>query len=400
MRIPIRKTHVEIDLDAIEHNIHTLWERAGREKEYVVLLKADAYGHGSVAVGRLAEELGAFAGGVAALEEVEYLRSKGIRLPLLMLEDLFTDEIAPAFERDVKFSLSSIEYARELNKIAEKMHTTACVHVNVDTGMGRLGIQAAQALDFFKSLQELPRLQIEGVFTHFPTADESDKSFSLQQIEQFRRLLGQLKKIGIEPQYAHVANSGAVLDFPQESAFQIIRPGVSTFGMYPSGEVDHSVPLKEAFTLKSAFIKVDRFPAHSSIGYGRTFSTTRPSRIGVLPVGYGDGFVRDYSGNAEVLVHGRRAPVVGRVSMDMITVDLTDIPEAVQVGDQAVLLGRQQWEERREHITSEELARRADTITYEVTCLIGKRVPRVFLRKGWKIGVDAMSGSFLSWVNS
>ena len=400
MRIPIRKSYVEVDLDAIEHNINTLWDRAGREKGYLVLLKADAYGHGNVAVGRLAEEMGVFAGGVAALEEVEYLRSKGIRLPLLLLEDLFTDEIAPAFERNVKFSLSSIEYARELNKIAEKMHTTARVHVNVDTGMGRLGIQAARALDFFKSLQEFPRLQIEGVFTHFPVADEKDKSFSLQQIEEFRRLLDQLKKIGIEPQYAHVANSGAVLDFPRESAFQIIRPGVSTFGMYPSGEVDHSVPLKEAFTLKSAFIKVDSFPAHASIGYGRTFYTTRPSRIGVLPIGYGDGFVRDYSGNAEVIVHGKRAPVVGRVSMDMITVDLTDVPEAVQVGDGAVLLGRQQWEDRSEQITSEELAQRANTITYEVTCLIGKRVPRVFQRKGWKIGVEAMSGSFLSWVKS
>ena len=366
----------------------------------MVLLKADAYGHGNVAVGRLAEELGIFAGGVAALEEVEYLRSKGVKLPLLLLEDLFTDEIAPAFERNVKFSVSSLEYAREVNKIAAKMHTTAQVHVNVDTGMGRLGVRADRALNFFKELRELQRLQIEGIFTHFPGSDERDKSFSRQQIEQLRSLLGELKEIGIEPEYAHVANSGAVLDFPQESAMQLIRPGVATFGMYPSGEVDHTVPLQEAFTLKSAFIKVDDFPAHAGIGYGRTFVTRRPSRIGVLPIGYGDGFVRDYSGNADVIVHGRRAPVVGRVSMDMITVDLTDIPEAVQVGDEAVLLGRQKWEDRSERITSEELARRAGTITYEVTCLIGKRVPRVFLRKGWKIGVDAMSGSFLSWVNS
>lgn len=400
MRIPIRKTHAEIDLDAIERNIHTLWDRAGRDKAYMVLLKADAYGHGSVAVGRLAEELGLYAGGVAALEEVEYLRGKGVRLPLMLLEDLFFDEIAPAFERNVKFSISSLEYARELNKVAEKMHTTAQVHVNVDTGMGRLGVQAAHALEFFKSLQALPRLQIEGIFTHFPISDESDKRFSFQQIEQLRELRAELTKMGIEPQYTHAANSGAVLDFPQKAALQLIRPGVATFGMYPSGEVDHSVPLKEALTLKSAFIKVDTFPAGASIGYGRTFVTQRPARIGVLPIGYGDGFVRDYSGNADVIVHGRRAPVVGRVSMDMITVDLSDIPETVQVGDEAVLLGRQQWEDRCERITTEELARRAGTITYEVTCLIGKRVPRVFLRKGWKIGVDAMSGSFLSWVHN
>jgi len=399
MRIPIRRTHAVIDLDAIEHNINTLWKRAGQEKGYVVLLKADAYGHGSVAVARLAEELGAFAGGVAALEEVEYLRSNGVNLPLMMLEDLFSDEISPGIERNVKFSVSSLEYAREVNKVASKMHTTVPVHVNVDTGMGRLGVQMPRALDFFKELQSLSHLQLEGIFTHFPISDESDKGFSFQQIKIFSNLLWQLKELGIQPEYTHVANSGAVLDFPQESGFQLIRPGVSTFGMYPSREVDHSVPLQEAFTLQSAFIKVDDFPVNTSIGYGRTFVTTRPSRIGVLPIGYGDGFIRDYSGNADVIVHGMRVPVVGRVSMDMITVDLTDIPEAVKVGDRAVLLGSQQWQGRSEGISSEELAERAGTITYEVTCLIGKRVPRVFLRKGWKIGVDAMSGSFLSWVH-
>lgn len=399
MRIPIRRTHAVIDLDAVEHNIRTLWERAGKEKGYVVLLKADAYGHGSVAVGRLAEELGAFAGGVAALEEVEYLRKNGVNLPLMMLEDLFSDEIAPGIEREVKFSVSSLAYAREVNKVAEKMHRTVPIHVNVDTGMGRLGVQLPRALYFFRELQGLSHLHLEGVFTHFPISDEVDKSFSFQQIEGFSELLRQLKGLGIQPKYTHVANSGAVLDFPQESGFQLIRPGVSTFGMYPSRDVNHSVPLEEAFTLQSAFIKVDDFPVHTSIGYGRTFVTTRPSRIGVLPIGYGDGFIRDYSGNADVIVHGMRVPVVGRVSMDMITVDLTDIPEAVKVGDRAVLLGSQQWQGRSDHISSEELAQRAGTITYEVTCLIGKRVPRVFLRKGWKIGVDAMSGSFLSWVH-
>ncbi|MFO7731032.1 MAG: alanine racemase [Spirochaetia bacterium] len=400
MRIPIRRTHAVIDLDAIEHNINTLWKRAGQEKGYVVLLKADAYGHGSLAVGRLAEELGAFAGGVAALEEVEYLRNNGVNLPLMMLEDLFSDEIAPGIERKVKFSVSSLEYAREVNKVAAKMHTSVPIHVNVDTGMGRLGVQLPGALDFFKELQKLSHLQLEGVFTHFPISDESDKSFSFQQIKLFSDLLRQLKALGIQPEYTHVANSGAVLDFPQESGFQLIRPGVSTFGMYPSRDVDHSVPLQEAFTLQSAFIKVDDFPVNTSIGYGRTFVTSRPSRIGVLPIGYGDGFIRDYSGNADVVVHGMRVPVVGRVSMDMITVDLTDIPEAVKVGDKAVLLGSQQWQGRSDRISSEELAERAGTITYEVTCLIGKRVPRVFLRRGWKIGVDAMSGSFLSWVYS
>ncbi|HDQ14209.1 MAG TPA: alanine racemase, partial [Sediminispirochaeta sp.] len=337
------------------------------------------------------------AGGVAALEEVEYLRKRGVKLPLMLLEDLFFDEIAPALEREVKLSVSSLEYAHELQKVAEKMGRTATVHVNVDTGMGRLGVQIEGALEMVREIASLPNLRLEGLFTHFPIADEKDKDFSFSQIESFSSFAGQLASEGIRPDYLHVANSGAVLDFPEQAGFDIIRPGVATFGMYPSEDVDHGVPLKEAMTLKSAFIKVDRFAPGKSIGYGRTFTTSRPSLIGVLPIGYGDGFIRDYSNNAEVLVHGLRAPVVGRVSMDMITVDLTDIPEIVGVGDEAVLMGRQRWKDRESCISSEELARRAKTITYEVTCLFGKRVPRLFVRHGSVIGQDAMSETYLNW---
>lgn len=396
MNIPLRKTHAVIDLDAIEHNIKTLWKRAGEDKKFVVLLKADSYGHGSVALGKLAEQLGVFAGGVAALEEVEYLRKNGIELPLLLLEDLFFDEIAPALERNVKLSVSSLEYAHEVQRVAEQMGQTAVVHINVDTGMGRLGVQYPQALETIKKIAELSNIKIEGIFTHFPVADESDKSFCYEQIKRYSSLIEELAAAGIRPVYLHVANSGAVLDFPSESAFDIIRPGVAAFGMYPSGDVDHTVPLQEAMTLKSAFIKVDEFPEGSSIGYGRTYITSRKSVIGVLPIGYGDGFIRDYSSNAEVLVHGMRAPVVGRVSMDMITVDLTDIPEIVGVGDEVVLMGSQRWKDRSDRITSEELARRANTITYEVTCLIGKRVPRIYVRNGEKVGQNAMSSSYFS----
>lgn len=396
MKIPMRKTHAVIDLDAIEQNIRTLWKRAGEDKKFIVLLKADSYGHGSPAVAKIAEELGVFAGGVAALEEVEYLRNRGVEMPLLLLEDLFFDEIAPALERNVKLSVSSLEYAHEIEKIAAQMRMEAVVHINVDTGMGRLGVQLPRALAMIEEVSSLEHIKLEGLFTHFPISDETDKEFSFQQIEKFKTLREELKKKKIRIEYFHTANSGAVIDFPSESGFDIVRPGVAVFGMYPSEDVNHEVPLKSAMTLKSAFVKVDEFPAGASIGYGRTFMAGRPSRIGVLPIGYGDGFIRDYSNNAEVLVHGMRAPVVGRVSMDMITVDLTNVPEIVGVGDEAVLLGNQKWQNRVDTITSEELARRANSITYEVTCLIGKRVPRIFMRRDWKIGVEAMSGSVLS----
>jgi alanine racemase len=397
MNVPIRKTHALIDLDALEHNIRSLWNRAGKDKKYLVLLKADSYGHGSAAVARLAEDAGAFAGGIAALEEGEYLRQHGIHLPLMMLEDLFYDEIAPALERNIKLSVSSLEYAREVQRIAGKMGRTAVVHINIDTGMGRLGIQASRAVEGIREIAALPNIDIEGLFTHFPGSDEKDKKFSLGQISLFRRIASELAGEGISPRFLHVANSGAVIDFPEEAGFDIIRPGVATYGMFPSGDVDHSLPLKEVMSLRSAFIKVDRFPAGASIGYGRTFITARPSVIGVLPIGYGDGFIRRYSNNAEVLVHGMRASVVGRVSMDMITVDLTDIPEIVGVGEEAVIFGSQTWHERSEAITIEELARRAGTITYEVTCLLGKRVPRIYLRKGHEIGLEGITGFRLDW---
>ncbi len=391
MEVPVRKTRAEIHLDAIEKNIRTLWSRVGREKGYLVLLKADAYGHGNVAVGKLAEKLGAFGGGVAALEEVEHLRSHGVALPLLLLEDIFEDEIAPALERDVRFTVSSYEYARALNREAKKKGNTAQVHVNVDTGMGRLGIRAEEAVDMVVRTASLSNIEIEGLYTHFPIADEADKSFSRQQLTLFERVVTELEEKGIRPKYTHTANSGAVLDFPEESAFSVIRPGVSTFGMYPSGEVDHGIPLQEGMSLKSALIKVTHFPKGVSVGYGRTFVTQRPSVIGVLPIGYGDGFIRDYSNNAEVVIHGTRLPVVGRVSMDMITVDLTDLPEEARVGDEAVLMGGQEWNGRRASVGSEELAARAKTITYEVTCLIGKRVPRIYFYGGRQVGIESLA---------
>jgi alanine racemase len=394
MDIPVRKTRAIVDLDTIAYNIRLLWKRAGEDVDFLVLLKADSYGHGNVAVGALSEELGVYAGGIAALEEAAFLRERGIQLPLFMLEDLFADEVEAALDLDVMFTVSSLEYARTLSAAAQKRGTTARVHVNVDTGMGRLGMRSEEAAALIEKIYALPSVSIEGIYTHFPISDGKDKKFSYKQLAHFESLLQDLIKKDMRPQYVHAANSGAVLDFPGKASFSLIRPGVSTFGMYPSPDVDHRAGIVEAMTLKSAFIKVARYPSGSSIGYGRTFITKRPSVIGVLPIGYGDGYVRDYSNNAEVVVHGKRVPVVGRVSMDMITVDLTDLPERVKVGDEAVLMGTQEWKDRSASVSSEELARWAGTITYEVTCLFGKRVPRVFVRNGEVVGVESLNSTY------
>ncbi len=394
MDSPVRKTRAVIDLDAVEENIRLLWERAGETVDFLVLLKADSYGHGSVAVAELAEELGAYAGGVAALEEAVYLRNRGVTLPLFMLEDLFADEVEPALELNVIFTVSTRAYADTLNEAARGLNTTARVHVNVDTGMGRLGVRSEEAMQLIEYIAALPALSFEGIYTHFPISDTKDKKFSYRQLAHFESLVKELEDAQMRPLHIHTANSGAVLDFPGKAAFSLIRPGVAAFGMYPSPEVDHRAGLQEAMTLKSAFIKVARYPAGASIGYGRTFVTSRSTLVGVLPIGYGDGYVRDYSNTAEVVVHGRRVPVIGRVSMDMITVDLTDLPERVEVGDEAVLLGCQEWNGKKAAVSSEELAEWAGTITYEVTCLFGSRVPRVFMRRGEVIGVESLNSEY------
>lgn len=389
---PLRRTRAEIDLDRLERNIRILRDRAGSEG-FMVLLKADAYGHGSILCARLAERMGATFGGVAVFQEAHYLRKAGIHLPLVILEDLFDDEIAPALHEKVSFAVSSLVYAEKLAAAAEHCGRTANIHINVDTGMGRLGCFPGQLEAIAKFVKGCEWLFLEGIFTHFPASDEGVPSGPRKQLELFGGLLERLEKEGIRPRWRHAANSGAVLDLPGESSLDMVRPGISVFGLYPSGKVDRSAGLLQVLSLKSALLAVREFPAGAGIGYGWTFVTARPSRIGVVPIGYGDGYLRCFSGKAFALVHGTRVPVVGRVSMDMITLDLTDLPEAAHPGDEVVLTGRQEWEGRSGEVSIEELAELAGTITYEITCLIGKRVPRLFLEGGVPVAVEEMDGA-------
>lgn len=390
---PLRRTRAEVDLDLLSKNIRTLWNRSGCEG-YLLLLKANAYGHGSIACAKMAEELGVTFGGVAAYQEVRFLRSAGVRLPLLLLEDLFDDEITPAFDAGVSFSVSSLAYAEKVARVAEKAGKVGKVHLNVDTGMGRLGCFPDELMKVAEYVHHSRWLALEGLFSHFPSSDEGDLTVPTAQIELFSRLDRELEAAGIRPKWRHFANSGAVIDFPAASSFDMIRPGVSSFGIYPSKEVAHDVGLFRVLSLKSAILSIRSFPKGAKIGYGSTFVTERESRIAVVPIGYGDGYVRAFSNNSDVLVHGRRVPVVGRISMDMITVDLTELPESVATGDEAVLVGSQTWEDRSGEIDAEDLAARIGTISYEVTCLLTARVPRVFFRGGKAVAVQEMSEHF------
>lgn len=394
----LRKTRAEINLDALSANIDTIWRRCG-SRGYMILLKADAYGHGAIAVARLAERKGVSFGGVSSCQEAHYLRQAGVTLPLLILEDLFPDEIGFALSFDVSLTASSLKYLKQVAAVAralsadEGRDVKARIHLNVDTGMGRLGCFPREAPAILDYITAANHLELEGIYTHFPSSDEGKPEKSRGQIHRFSQLLQEAAGRGIHPRWVHAANSGAAIDLSVESAFDLVRPGLASFGLYPAPEVDHTLGLRQVMRLRSAVVLVKRFPPGSAIGYGSTFVTIRESKIGIVPIGYGDGYLRAFSGRGIAVVHGKRVPVVGRVSMDMITLDLTDLPEDVEPGDEVVLAGSQSWNGRVGEVSIEELSQLASTITYEITCLIGKRVPRIFLEGGQPVAAEAMSGA-------
>ncbi len=316
---------------------------------------------------------------------------------MLILEEIFSDEVPVALREGARLTVGSVEYARLLSEWAGRMNTTAMVHVNLDTGMGRMGLHGDDPVAALSTIASLPDTTMEGVYSHFPGADEEDTSFSHFQIRQTREILDNLERQGITVRYRHIANSGALIQFPDAVAWDLVRPGIAMYGMYPSDEVDRSIGLRPAMRLESSIVKVTTYRREWTIGYGRTWKVGPGSVIGIVPIGYGDGYPRILSGRGEALVHGMRVPIAGRVSMDMIALDLTGLPEAAAVGDGVVLLGRQEWfpddhrsAARSGEIDALELARLCNTITYEITCGLTIRVPRVYVRGGEVVAIQSM----------
>ena len=386
-QFPIRRTRAEVDLDALAWNLSILRKRAGGVG-IVLPVKADGYGHGQVAVARRAVDEGVELLAVANAQELLVLRAAGISHPTLLLEDLFEEELSFVLaDQAARLNVSSYEYAQKISSIVtestrEGAAASAKLHVNVDTGMGRMGLLSDDPAETIGRVASLPGIEVEGVYSHFPAADEEDLSFAGAQLDAFRRILHELERRGIRPRYRHIANSAGILAFEHEGAFDLVRPGVSAYGMYPSEPlrrgIGRGLSLRPCMRLVSALIKVTEYDREWSIGYGRSYQVGPGSRIGVVPIGYGDGYRRAHSNNGFALVHGLRVPVVGRVSMDMITVDLTNLPEKADLGDEVILLGEQDWRERREQISAEEMAEQVGTISYEITCAFTPRVPRVY----------------------
>ncbi len=361
-----------VDLDAIAHNVAALKVRLGPKVALWAVVKANAYGHGAVPVARTALAAGASRLAVARIHEGVALRQAGITAPILVMGYHLPPEAELAAAYDLTVTVNDHGFARALNDHARDLGKTLPIHVKIDTGMGRFGQLPDELLPFLEGLTHYPHLHIEGLWTHFATADEADKTFTHQQFALFQETAA-MARDRFQIPLLHVANSAAILDLP-ETYLDAARPGIAIYGLYPSPEVNQTVPLRPALTVLSHIGRIRVLPPGASVSYGRTFIASRPTRVALLPIGYGDGIHRLLSNRGEVLVRGQRAPIIGRVCMDNIMVDVTHIPDA-QEGDQSVLLG-QQGDER---IRAEEVAAWAQTIHYEVTTSLLPRLPRVYV---------------------
>jgi alanine racemase len=365
---------VDIDLDALTHNILSVKKLVGQHTKICLVVKADAYGHGSIEVSRAALEAGVSMLGVATLHEGIELRRAGISAPMLVLSPSLPSELEELVVHGLRPSVSSLSFARELSKASERLSRNTPFHVEVDTGMGRTGLDYDCAYETLKELASLPGLSMEGVYTHFPDADNPDQSFARTQIDKFRSLLTSLGNDGISVQLVHAANSAGLVNLP-ESLFNMVRPGLLVYGLRPGGTGQTDIDVKPVMSFKSCVVQLRKVCKGSFISYGRTCRVERDSLIAVVPVGYGHGYSWTLSNTGEMLVRGKRAPIVGRVTMDLTMLDVTTI-EDVREGDEVVLFGRQGGEQ----LSVEEVAEKAGTLSYEILCSIGKRVVRAFIR--------------------
>ncbi len=367
-------TRVKIDLDAISRNFDAVREKAG--VKVMAIVKADAYGHGAIQVARLLQDKCAFFGVSSMLEAME-LRKAGLKTPILILGHAPVHAYTTAILEGIRPTIFHYEDAVELSQAAQETGRPAPFHFAVDTGMSRLGFQVTEeAADLCAKIASLPGLVPEGIFSHFATADCADLTKARKQAERFDRFCAMLKDRGVEIPIRHLNNSAGLMNFPNH--YEMVRSGIVTYGMYPSEEVSPELlKLEPALTFLSRVSHVKMLEPGREISYGGTYVTTRPTRVATVPVGYADGYRRSLSGKFYVLIHGRRAPILGKICMDQLMVDVTDIPETC-VNDRVTLVGR----DGDEVITMEQIAAAADSFNYEFVCGISRRVPRIYVRGG------------------
>jgi len=376
-------TWVEINLDAIANNVKNIKKLIGEKKELMAVVKGNAYGHDILEIASVVLNNGATRLAVARLEEGIFLRKSGITVPILVLGLTLKQQAELLVSYNITPTVSEYEMIEKLSDSAFKEDKIVKVHLKVDTGMGRIGISPSHVLNFIKKVKVLKNVEIEGIFTHFSVADEKDKTYTEKQFKKFMEVLTVLEKEEIRIPVKHVGNSATLLDLPH-MWLDLVRPGISIYGLYPSTEVQKTVKLMPAHSFKTQIVFLKKLPQGECISYGRTYTTNqRKTVVASLPVGYADGYNRLLSNQGQALVRGKRVSVIGRVCMDQTMIDVTDLPQ-VEIGDEVVLWGRQGQEE----ISVEEIADKIKTINYEVVHMPDKkRVPKLFIKNGrpWKI---------------
>ena len=364
-----------VNLDAVEYNIEMMKKNIHKNTQMMAVIKMDGYGHGAVQIAKLLEPMDYIWGyAVATLDEAILIKDACLKKPVLVLGCIFPDQWDVMIRNEVRMTVYSYEMAKEVSELAEAMGCNVYVHIKLDTGMARLGFQITKEnADEIARISKLPNLVMEGMFTHFAKSDEEDKTFTKEQLEKYLWMKEELKKRNVTFTYYHCSNSAGIIDL-EEANMDIVRAGITTYGMYPSDEVEKDkVPLKPAMELISHVAHVKWLTEGKPVSYGGTYITTRPTKVATIPVGYGDGYPRSLSNKGSVLIRGKRAKIVGRVCMDQFMVDVTDIPGAAFM-DRVVLIGK----DGKDEITVEELSKLSGRFNYEFVCCLGKRIPRVY----------------------
>lgn len=369
-----------VNLDAVEYNIEMMKKNIHKNTQMMAVIKMDGYGHGAVQIAKLLEPMDYIWGyAVATLDEAILIKDACLKKPVLVLGCIFPDQWDVMIRNEIRMTVYSYEMAKEVSELAEAMGCNVYVHIKLDTGMARLGFQITKEnADEIARISKLPNLVMEGMFTHFAKSDEEDKTSANHQLTLFQNFIDRIQtELGLAIPVKHCSNSAAILEMPQAN-MDMVRAGITTYGLYPSEEVSKDiVPLRAAMSLYSHIVYCKTIHAGQSVSYGGLFTAQKDTRVATIPVGYGDGYPRSLSGKGYVLIHGKKAPILGRVCMDQFMVDISEIPEAMD-GDKVTLLGT----DGTERITAEELGELSGRFNYEFVCDLGKRIPRVYIQHG------------------
>lgn len=372
----VRPVYLEINMDNLANNYNEIRRIVNPHTEIMAVIKANAYGHGSVELAKMYEKIGVDRLAVSIISEAVELRSEGIKLPIQLLNYTPKSQLGLVVDNDIIQGIYTYEDAKLLSDLAVKKRKRVKIHIKVDTGMGRIGfLPNEDSIKEIVKIRELPNLELEGLFTHFAKADEINKSFTKIQFEKFNWVSEKLEEKGIKLSIKHVSNSAAIIDLPEYN-LDLVRPGIILYGYYPSDEVNKNrINLKPAMTLKAKISNIKTVPEGTGISYGHIYSTSEKSVIATIPIGYADGYSRILSCKAHVCINNKRASIVGRICMDQMMVDVTEI-DNVNIGDEVVLFGY----DNENYPRVEELASLLGTINYEFICMMGRRIPRVFIK--------------------